>query len=179
MCDPVAAHIMGNKVPYLNALLQSFWGMDKALDWGRLYHSPAVTQSPANRLSLNRQLHYWFGKARFAFKPLSHTSTTITLQFHWLRRAKLSPSTIIEISGEAFLDSTGLRIPPKTWGACLAHRASGVPIRTGQTFVIRADNANDLPSFELLELQWNLLRVAAICGAAEVEDELDSDVGDD
>ena len=153
--------------------------MNTASEWRKLYHSAAVTQSPANHLSLNHQLHYWFDKARFAFKPLSHTSNTITLQFHWLRRTNLFPSTIIEVSGETLLDSTGLRIPTKTWGSCLAHRASGVPIRTGQTFVIRADNANELPSFELLELQWNLLRVAAICGAADVEDELDSDVDDD
>ena len=46
-----------------------------------------------------------------------------------------------------------------------------MPIETGQTFVIRAEKPEDLPSFELLELQWNLLRVAAICGAADIRDQ--------
>ncbi len=51
--------------------------------------------------------------------------------------------------------------------------------RLHQTFVIWAENPEDLPSFELLEIQWNLRRVAAICGAANVTDasyyELDDD----
>jgi hypothetical protein len=81
------------------------------------------------------------------------------------------PMTLINVSGDMILDLAGLRTPsgPKTWGSCLAHRASGVPLRTGQTFVIRADHPKELPSFELLELRWNLARVAAICGAADDE----------
>jgi hypothetical protein len=46
-----------------------------------------------------------------------------------------------------------------------------VNIRTGQTFLLRADNPEDKPSWELLEMQWNLLRVAAICGAADVTED--------
>ncbi|KAK4154572.1 hypothetical protein C8A00DRAFT_14291 [Chaetomidium leptoderma] len=183
--DPEAAHIFpfatseSKQFNHLNALLQSFWGINKALAWRSLYENPAITQSLVNYLSLGHQLHFWFDKARFAFKPLSQTPITITLQFHWLRRTNLLTTTTIDASGETLLELTGLRIPPATWGSCLAHRASGVPIRTGQTFVICAKNPNHLPSFELLELQWNLLRVAAICGAADVTDEPDSDVDDD
>ena len=145
--------------------------MEKSLIWRTRYEDPTITQSPANYLSLSHQLHFWFNKARFAFKPLSQTPTTITLQFHWLRQTNLSPMTSIDASGEMLLDVAGLRTPsgPEAWGSCLAHRASGVPIRTGQTFVIRADHPKDLPSLELLELRWNLLRVAAICGAADDE----------
>lgn len=183
MSDPEAAHIFplatgkSQQFSYINGPLQSFWGRDKALAWRKLYENPAITQSPANYLSLNHQLHFWFNKARFAFKPLSQTPTSITLQFHWLRRTNIQPTTTIDVDKETLLDSAGLRTPPSTWGSCLAHRASGVPIQTGQTFVIRADNPGDLPSFELLELQWNLLRVAAICGAADDTDEPDSDMG--
>ncbi|CAK7564432.1 MAG: hypothetical protein SEPTF4163_002323, partial [Sporothrix epigloea] len=59
----------------------------------------------------------------------------------------------------------------ETWGPQpVAHRKSGLPLRTGQIFTIRAENPEDLPSFELLDMQWNLLRVAAMSGAAEAED---------
>ncbi len=152
----------------LDELLEAFWGENKAQAWSKLYKNPAITQSLANYLSLNRQLCFWLGKARFAFKPLSKTATTITLQFHWLRRTNLWPTSPIYDSGETLADF--LRTPPATWGSYLAHRASGVPIQTGQTFVIRAENPKDLPNFELLELQWNLHRVAAICGAPDVPD---------
>ena len=54
-----------------------------------------------------------------------------------------------------------------------------MPIQTGQTFVLQAAKPDDLPSWELLEMQWNLLRVAAICGAADVTDDYhDSDDSD-
>ncbi|KAK3896767.1 hypothetical protein C8A05DRAFT_48333 [Staphylotrichum tortipilum] len=186
--DPEAAHIFpfatskNKQFGSLGALLQSFWGDEQASTWRQLCEDPAITQSLANYLSLDRQIHFWFDKARFALKPLSQTQTTITVQFHWLRRTSLSPMDIIkETDGEELLEVAGLRTPtetPATWGSCLAHRASGVPIRTGQTFLIRANHPTELPNFQLLELQWNLLRVAAICGAADVTDEDDFDVDD-
>ncbi len=175
--DPAAAHIFpfttrqSKNFYHLNALLQSFWGMDKALAWRALYENPAITQSLANYLFLGHQLHFWFDNTRFALKPLFQTQSTITVQFHWLRRTWLLPETEIEVSGDRLVDFLSSRIPPETWGSCLAHRASGVPIRTGQTFVIRAEHPEDLPSFDLLELQWNLLRVAAICGVANDPDD--------
>ncbi|KAK3900227.1 hypothetical protein C8A05DRAFT_17445 [Staphylotrichum tortipilum] len=184
--DPEAAHIFpfatskNKQFGPLGTLLQSFWGDKQASAWRQLCEDPAITQSLANYLSLGRQIHFWFDKARFALKPLSQTQTAITVQFHWLRRTSLSPTDIIkETDGEELLEVAGLRTPtstPATWGSCLAHRASGVPIRTGQTFLIRANHPMELPSFQLLELQWNLLRVAAICGAADVTDEDDFDV---
>lgn len=38
-------------------------------------------------------------------------------------------------------------------------------------FTIVAEDPNDLPDWDMLELQWNLLRVAAIAGAADVDDD--------
>lgn len=185
MSDPEAAHIFpfaasqSKRFGYLDALLQCFWGIEQALTWRNLYTNAAITQSVVNHLCLSHQLHFWFDKARFAFKPLFQTDTTITLQFHWLRRTYLSSNAIVDTSVETLLDSVGLRTFPATWGSCLAHRASGVPVRTGQTFVVQAKYPGALPSFELLELQWNLLRVAAICGAADVDDDSDSEAADD
>ncbi|KEZ39537.1 hypothetical protein SAPIO_CDS9419 [Scedosporium apiospermum] len=39
-------------------------------------------------------------------------------------------------------------------------------LKTGQTFILRAQGQKDTTSIELLQLSWDLLRVAAICGAA-------------
>ncbi|KAK4035367.1 hypothetical protein C8A01DRAFT_17963 [Parachaetomium inaequale] len=181
--DPVAAHIFpfatSEKKEFgsLAGILQAFWGAKKAMTWRRDFEDARITQSPKNYLSLGHQIHFWFDNARFALKPLRQIQDEIVVQWHWLKRSRLLPRTEIGHAQDTFLALAGLN--DLTWGSCLAHRRSGVPIQTGQTFVIRAKNHKDLPSFELLELQWNLLRVAAICGAADVADASYYDLDDD
>jgi hypothetical protein len=149
-------------------MLQAFWGAPKALAWRAQFEDARITQSPKNYLSLGSHVHLWFDNALFALKPLRQTPTEIMVQWHWLKRSRLLPRTFVDYPQETFLQMAELN--DASWGSCLAHRKSGVPIQTGQTFVIRAEKPEDLPSFELLELQWNLLRVAAICGAGDVTD---------
>jgi len=48
-------------------------------------------------------------------------------------------------------------------------RQSGVQIQTGHIFLL--PRHEHMPSRELLEMQWDLLRVAALCGAAGVTDD--------
>lgn len=50
----------------------------------------------------------------------------------------------------------------------IAHRKSGIPLRTGQVFTFKAKTPEERPSFDLLLLQWNLVQVAAMSGAADV-----------
>ncbi|KAK4031997.1 hypothetical protein C8A01DRAFT_51106 [Parachaetomium inaequale] len=161
---PRAKRDFGN----LNDMLQSFWGAAKCMAWQRLYEDASITQSPKNHISMNHQLHVWFDKAKFALKPLRKTQNEIVIQWHWLRNPILKPKELIG-DNEDILLRAGLT--DRSWGTNIAHRKSGFPIQTGQTFVIRAKDPEDLPSFELLELQWNMLRIAAICGAGEATDE--------
>ncbi|KAK3905203.1 hypothetical protein C8A05DRAFT_30982 [Staphylotrichum tortipilum] len=42
----------------LDTLLESFWGIGKALGWRKLYEDPAITQSISNCLSLHRQTSF-------------------------------------------------------------------------------------------------------------------------
>lgn len=158
-------------------MLKVFWGAEKALAWQTQFEDARIAQSPQNYLSLSHQIHFWFDNARFALKPLSQTSNETVVQWHWLKRSVLRPRTEIGQAQDTFLHLAGLN--DMTWGSCLAHRRSGMPIQTGQMFVIRAEKPEDLPSFELLEMQWNLLRVAAICGAANVADASYYDLDDD
>lgn len=173
--DPAAAHIFpfatSSRKDFrpLNQILQLFWGARKAMDWRRCYEDAGITQSAQNHISMNHQLHFWFDQARFALKPLRGTKNEIVLQFHWLRKSPLKPRMGI-IREQDLLGQAGLT-DHQSWGVNLAHRRSGFPIQTGQTFTIRAENPDDLPNSELLELQWNLLRVAAISGAADATDE--------
>lgn len=173
MSDPDAAPIFPPALDEretldLDTLLESFWGTTNALIWRSLYQNPAIAESITNHLSLQRQFSLGPGRARLALKPIGRTPTTITLQFHWLRETSCKPWDTTAGGPTPALDVAS-RLRDLGWGSDLAHRPSGVPIMTGQTYVVRAEKHEDLPSFELLELRWNMLRVAAICGAGEVD----------
>lgn len=114
-----------------------------------------------------------------ALKPLRKIDNGVVVQWHWLKQTTLKPKTLIA-DDDDFLGRAGL--VDQAWGEQLAHRRSGMVLKTGQTFTIMADNPDDVPSFELLEMHWDLLRIAAISGAAGLvaEDYLDDDEhGDD
>jgi hypothetical protein len=54
-------------------------------------------------------------------------------------------------------------------GDILAHRESKLQIQISQIFNLQ--RYKHMPSWELLEVQWDLLQAAALCSAADVMDE--------
>ncbi|PNP57640.1 hypothetical protein THARTR1_02638 [Trichoderma harzianum] len=101
-----------------------------------------------------------------ALKPIGETGKDVVVQFHWLNQSEYKPDS--DVTGgyiEVLTSQTGIR-KNQPWGYMHAHRASGLSLDTGQTFVLRSENPDYMPSFELLKLSWDLSRVAAICGAA-------------
>jgi hypothetical protein len=174
--DPQAAHIFpfatskSREWGHLNAMLTAFWGSDKSMAWRRAFEDAGITQSAKNGISMNHQIHFWFDNARLALKPLREIpGEGIIVQWHWLKRSTLKPLMDIlpnQYSRESWLYAG---LTDGSWGDNLAHRPSGVAIRTGQTFLLRSHE--EMPSWDLLEMQWDLLRVAAICGAADVTDD--------
>ncbi|KAL7620426.1 hypothetical protein AAE478_009421 [Parahypoxylon ruwenzoriense] len=136
--DPEAAHIFpfatsseGN-FGNINHMLLSFWGKEKYETWSKLIQDEKITESPKKLICLNHQLHFWWDHAKFALKPLRRSENEVIVQWHWQKDTLLKP---------------GQRI---NWGERLAHRKSGMPVKTGQTFSIKADDPELLTSFELL-----------------------------
>lgn len=149
-------------------MLIIFWGREKAERLRQLFWDADITQSPKNGISMNHHLHFLFDHARFALKPLQETHDGIVVQWHWLKRSVLKPMVLIQPEIDPRLQAG---ITDQSWGNGIAHRKSGVQIRTGQIFLIRANNPEDKVSRDLLQLHWDLLRVAAISGAADVTDD--------
>lgn len=155
-------------------MLLHLWGEEQAKRWAQQYQQFTKMEAVQNAISMNHQIHHWFVNAKFALKPLKpliQDNHSVVVQWQWLKPKTFKPRDrpCRFDSTETILEKAGLM--DKSWGTCLAHRESGIPIRTGQIFTIRAENPEDLPSWDLLDLSWNLLRVAAICGAADVLDE--------
>ncbi|KAL2173476.1 uncharacterized protein P884DRAFT_264956 [Thermothelomyces heterothallicus CBS 202.75] len=178
--DPAAAHIF----PYstikhrnfgrINMILTQFWGPEKSMAWRRIFEDAGISNSPKNGISMSHQIHFWFDNAKFALKPLRQTPEGIVVQWHWLKESILKPLVHIRPNDDILLQAG---VTDQNWGkGLIAHRESGVRIQTGQTFLLRRHE--EMPSWELLELHWDLLRVAAICGAADVTDDYYYDYGD-
>lgn len=111
-----------------------------------------------------------------ALKPLRKLDDgSIVVQFHWLKTPGLKLATRLPMDNldmDRWMHSANLE-DNSSWGDMRIHRWSGIPIETGQTFILRATDPSLIPNFELLQLSWDLLRMIAICGAAEPEDLLD------
>ncbi|KAL6702285.1 hypothetical protein J3F84DRAFT_399715 [Trichoderma pleuroticola] len=185
MPDPHAAHIFPSDVPenttMITDMLEMFWDAETVTRLVPLVRDRNVTESPQNLISMNRQLHTWFDDCKMALKPLEETDEGVCVQFHWLHESTCEPDSVV-LDFDTFTTQTGIR-KNQSWGYMHAHRASGLSLDTGQTFVLRSENPDHMPNFELLKLSWDLSRVAAICGAAgepwEPEDETCSSVSEE
>ncbi|KAL6904265.1 hypothetical protein GGI43DRAFT_381948 [Trichoderma evansii] len=149
---------------HLLSLLLTFWGEGSEM---RLYlmrfDDTDFPRCVKNLLCLNRQLQHWWYDGRFALKPLRKEDDKIIVQWYWLKDSPLHPKQPIALG-----DNLSSFVDPHGWGddieGAFAHHQSGRKIETGHTFVIQGLIPEDLPAFELLELQWYFLRVAAISG---------------
>ncbi|KAL7899457.1 hypothetical protein HDV63DRAFT_403496 [Trichoderma sp. SZMC 28014] len=180
--DPEAAHILSvgtSKHLYFQnfiSLIHTFFNPNQANSWSSIIQNTTILNSPQNLISLNHQLHWWFDHGKMALKPLRKLDDgSIVVQFHWLKTPGLKLATRLPMDNldmDRWMHSANLE-DNSSWGDMRIHRWSGIPIETGQTFILRATDPSLIPNFELLQLSWDLLRMIAICGAAEPEDLLD------
>ncbi|KAL7959450.1 hypothetical protein V8C34DRAFT_303917 [Trichoderma compactum] len=187
MENPEAVTIFPNAIhsPNLLSMMDTFWGTEAAARLSTLIRDPVFLKSPQNMLSLNRQLSWWYQSGRIAFKPLRKTDTdSLIIQFHWLKKSELEPTQlftddvdfeeVMEAAGIANCDGRGI----KAWGRHYSNSYSGLGMETGQIHWLREHFKIGHPSFELLQLSWDLLRVAAICGATKPIYSTDEATGD-
>ncbi|KAL6838064.1 hypothetical protein V8C40DRAFT_231521 [Trichoderma camerunense] len=148
-----------------------FWGADLAKRLTPLLGDSLVTESPKNLISLNRQIHYWYDNGFMALRPRhQYQNGTVDVQLYWLKKSSLKPFHTISDPRKIqdWVVSAGIVNP--CWGDIFAHRWSGLPLETGQTFSIVPRAGAEAPNMDLLQLSWYLLRIAAISGAAEYVD---------
>ncbi|KAL6828995.1 hypothetical protein J3E69DRAFT_379684 [Trichoderma sp. SZMC 28015] len=189
MENPEAVPIFPNTIhsPNLLSMMDTFWGTEIAARLSPLIRDPVFLKSPQNMLSLNRQLSWWYQSGRIAFKPLPETDTdSLRIQFHWLKKSKLEPAQLFtddmdiwEVMEAADIpDSDGRGKGVQGWGRHYFDSYSGLGMETGQIHWLSERFEIEPPSFEMLQLSWDLLRVAAICGATKPIYSMDEANGD-
>ncbi|KAK0656156.1 hypothetical protein B0T16DRAFT_424804 [Cercophora newfieldiana] len=123
------------------------------------YIFPFITSEKKNFTNLNHLLTTFWGSEKAMAWRRDFKAAGIT-------QSVLKPNVYIRSDMDVLLQAG---VTDQRWGYTLAHRKSGVRIQTGQTFILQRHE--HMPSWELLEMQWDLLRVAALCGAADVMDD--------
>ncbi|KAL9477342.1 hypothetical protein ACSS6W_007183 [Trichoderma asperelloides] len=169
-CDPAESYIFpcnrnSRDFHHLLSLLLTFWGESSGMrSYLMEFDDTYFPKRVENMLCLNRQLQHWWYDGRFALKPLRKEGDKIIVQWYWLKDSFLRPMQPIRM-----IDDMSSLVDPHGWGddieESFAQHKSGRKIETGHIFAIGGGNPEHLPAFELLELQWYLVRVAAISGA--------------
>lgn len=127
-------------------------------------------------LCLAPTVHTYWGNARFALKPiyLAPDRKSLVVEFYWMPIPPRQPRTLLMTRPElpSDLSSAGNL---KLW-----NHSTEVKICSGQkiTLTTHDPDSHPLPSMALLEMQWILQRIAAMCGGAE-DDQSDLDDDDD
>ncbi|KAL6804614.1 hypothetical protein GGI42DRAFT_367658 [Trichoderma sp. SZMC 28013] len=163
----------------ISTMLRVFWDQKTVGLWEKLSAYKWFHEPPHTRLHISNSLHRLLSEARVALKPLDKMKDgSIIVQLFWLKGTSLKPQEFLtkphdSVSFEDVLKRAGLE-NNQEWGSSLAFRADGHKLLSGQLFVLKANKAVGIaaPRFELLQLLWDLTRVAAICGAINEADDL-------
>ena len=144
--------------------------MNQLLD---LLASPeAQTDTSCNMLCLSPFLHRLWGKALCGFEPIAMDETSIKLKFHWLtpNTTKFKGQIDFKTNPNAVFKESNFRI---------THSQTLRPVTGGELITVKAVKPSLLPSWHILALQWDLVRVCSLCAAAEAEDEIEEDEEED
>ncbi|KAI0393714.1 hypothetical protein F5Y17DRAFT_458613 [Xylariaceae sp. FL0594] len=158
----LADAITGNKktVEKFTQKLHIFWPTEKVDRFSEL-----VNQSEhiaENLLVLSRCAHKDWAKAKFALRPHSMTATRLTLEFVWLTPSS-HPGGILYSRDTEDTDRLINQGPS-------ASTSEPYAIQTGDRVVLETSDASQfpLPSWLLLQLQWDLHSVVRACGQADI-----------
>ncbi|UKZ54077.1 hypothetical protein TrVGV298_007882 [Trichoderma virens] len=124
-----------------------------------------------NMICLTPTLYSWWRQCLFALKCIAVTTideynAKIRLQFHWMPRNKVNPHAPAEPLRrdiEAMMFTM-----PEPHGAIIGdtRRGSSRPLETGQTFEISMSPEQAFNMKVMIDVQWVMVRLAAISGLA-------------
>ncbi|OBR06228.1 Integral membrane protein [Colletotrichum higginsianum IMI 349063] len=162
-----------------------------AFIWGSQVENPIDLldhegyEHPRNMISLSCEFHRLWSRAMVALEPVevARDGTWIIVQVRWMHGSKLDRRRLDKTSRE--VKQVDIDMDVKDILQPLANEHN-VPIRIidletqryikdGHKFKIKSEDPAFLPSEDLLRLQYNLCRMAALTGAACRDDDLDFD----
>jgi hypothetical protein len=159
-------------------LLSLFWPDRDVQAWKAALSTAGGTEIFENLLTLAPTVHMCWGSCEFALKPIQMApdNRSMEVKFYWLKHRPRTKYTSLLQTPDLPSDFPSGRGDMKFWD-CLSEQK----ICSGHTIIMHTDDPinHPLPSEELLRMQWNLNRVAALSGAAEISDLHESSDDDD
>jgi hypothetical protein len=131
-----------------------------------------------NMIALEPSLHRMWGNGMIALEPYQQLPDGVAVKFRYLRRR---PANTLRWTPGTPMDLTTHpnTILPSDLASPIPHFQTYRPVVDGEEVIIRSDNPALRLNWDVLQLQWDLCRIASLCAAAEVpEDEDDSDDDD-
>jgi hypothetical protein len=160
-----------------------------------LVQKPLSFEFTGNLLAIGEQMHTWLDKGFWAFEPVSvptnHKGSTFptAVRLIWLpvcpggtvslEEGSDSVMQIFDILQEAYTKDFPPRIPTGT-GYIGARLRNGEEVQSGQIFVINHESGGEARKFsDMVSLQWRCMRILMMRGLGDLEEEDDTDEGDD
>lgn len=152
--------------------LESWWGTEKYKMWQSeiLGEGGKInTEQIHNMLILECGLHRYWQTSGCCFRPIhvEENKKSMTLAFHWCptRDESLGRHDMVPIDAHPYPENrNGFTTVPE---GCICDPATGMTLRSGRIFTITTTDPDKLPlpSFQLLDMLWFLVRVRALRGA--------------
>lgn len=168
-----------------------FWGHEKVKELkknlqDKFSHKGVIsTQKLSNQLLLDINIHHFWEWGICGFRPIwkSPDDKEIRIAFHWFPPLQnVSRAAPIRLSSHPFPDNrSGFpHFLGGSYGAWLLHDGNIRCLESGHIFTVRTDNpeTHPLPSMELLQLRWDLSRIANMQGVGEIQGVWEEDLDD-
>ncbi|KAJ5145718.1 uncharacterized protein N7515_000282 [Penicillium bovifimosum] len=155
-------------IPDFWKYVEVFWGHATAERWEKAaFKNPNNPDAPVNdctnMICLRKDLRAAWLDALFALRPYAHKSF------------ENIPTTTRALSSERLIGMNGMVV-------MVGEGDQRRPIESGYRFKMATHNpeTHPLPSWDLLDIQWHLTRIVAMCSAARYKnDDCDSDDSDE
>ena len=148
----------------IRVVAYNFWSDTRGARLQAILGDESRIDSIANVICLTPLLHHWWGLAIVGFEPLEKLPNGTRVRIRWLRKTSFTVKDSVPLDTNP---NDHLHLPAIEGSFGIRDLRSGHPIPDGSIFDFTAESPAMEVSYELLELQWDLLRMAALCGAAE------------
>ncbi|OQD88184.1 hypothetical protein PENANT_c004G10152 [Penicillium antarcticum] len=173
--------------PAIWKFVDFFWDHSTGERWKKaVFNSSFDPERPVsdctNLICLRNDLRTAWADGLFALRPVSVSDdkTEIEIEFHWQPRVGHATSDMVDVTKEP-RPSKYVSSVENLFVVVSERGNSFLPIQSGYRFKITTNNPVDhpLPSFDLLDMQWNFTRMVSMSAVADTFDDGDDDDDDD
>ncbi|KAI5310108.1 hypothetical protein KEM55_001607 [Ascosphaera atra] len=175
------ARVAGSPEENFWELIKLLWRPEQLTSWYEALFDRRgnYNDSCINMMMLNPLAHRYHSRGYFGLRPLhiNADETELKVEFRWLNQG---------VAREPYSSFPDIFAPlpnGRTYGpdnSMLAHHGDRHFVRSGEviTFTTTDKKRRPLPSWEILQLQWVMQCISAMCGAAEAMDREDGPFDD-